>query len=76
MKHSIVQRNSMDGQLGQKTVLRDTMGRPLMSYIYIYPLGTEGWDGQVGQHHALSHMSLRIEGWDGHRVMLKRRDTP
>ena len=41
------------------------MGRPLMSYIY--PLGTEGWDGQVGQHHG----SLRIEGWDGHRVMLK-----
>ena len=39
------------------------MGRPLMSHIY--PLGTEGWDGQVGQHHAISHMSLRIEGWDG-----------
>ena len=38
---------------------------------YIYPLETEGWDGQVGQHHAMSHMSLRIEGWDGHRVMLK-----
>ena len=45
MKYSIVQKNSMDGQLGQKTVLRDTMGCPLMSYIY--PLGTEGWDGQV-----------------------------
>ena len=45
------------------------MGRPLMTYIY--PLGTEGWDGQAGQHHGMSHMSFRIEGWDAHRIMLK-----
>ena len=48
----------------------------------ICPLGTEGWDGQVGQRIVLrdtmgrplmSHMSFGIEGWDGHRVMLKDR---
>ena len=55
--------------MGQRLVLRDSIGRLLMSYIY--PLGTEGRDGQVEQHHGMSHMSLRIEGWDGHRVMLK-----
>ena len=55
----------MDGQVGQRIVLRDTMGHPLMSPIC--PLGTEGWDGQVGQRIVLrdtmgrplmSHMSL------------------
>ena len=63
----------MDGQLGQRIVLRDTMGRPLMTYIY--PLGTEGWDGQVGQHHGMSHMSLRIERWDA-QDYVKRWDIP
>ena len=40
------------------------------------PLGTEGWDGQVGQRIVLRDTmgtSLGIEGWDGHRVTLKDR---
>ena len=49
MKHSIVQRNSMDGQLGQKTVLRDTIGRPLMSCMSFKELRDEmeRWDGEL-----------------------------
>ena len=64
------------GQVGQRIVLRDNMGRCLMSHMFFGDWGM-GWTGGTGNfaegHHWMSHMSLGIEGWDGRRVMLKDR---
>ena len=49
----------------------DSMGCPSLS---VHPLGTEGWDGQLGQRPtdgipwnvpSLSEHPLGTEGWDG-----------
>ena len=57
--------------MGQRPVVRDSMGCPSLS---VHPLGTEGWDGQLGQRPVVrdsmgcpslsSVYPLGTEGWD------------